>query len=113
MLACFLVLQVGGGDVKLVAMLGAFLGPERGIEAMLWTFVLGAGAALVVLVWRVGPWRLLAQVFRHLFWMLRLGQWVPLTADERRQLQPPLFLAPSALAAVVIVVFFHSLGSVI
>ena len=31
--------KVGGGDVKLIAMLGAFLGPEQGITAMLWTFV--------------------------------------------------------------------------
>jgi prepilin peptidase CpaA len=113
MLVCFVVLQVGGGDVKLVAMLGAFLGPERGIEAMLWTFVLGAGVALVVLIWRVGPGRLLAHLFRCLLWMLRLGPRVALTADERRRLQPPLFLAPSALAAVVIVVFFRSLGGVI
>jgi hypothetical protein len=43
-------------------------------------------------------------------WMLRLGKWVPLTAAERAQLQPPLCLAPSALAAVVIVRFFDSLA---
>ena len=41
--ACLLRdVQVGGGDVKLIAMLGAFLGPEQGITAMLWTFVCGA-----------------------------------------------------------------------
>jgi Flp pilus assembly protein protease CpaA len=109
MLVCLVLSKVGGGDVKLIAMLGAFLGWELGISAMLWTFVLGSAGALIVLVWRVGPWRLVAQLFRHLGWMLRLGKWVPLTAAERAQLQPPLCLAPSALAAVVIVRFFNSL----
>ena len=105
LLVCFVLFRVGGGDVKLMAMLGAFLGPERGIEAMLWTFVLGGCAGLIVLVWRVGPLRLTARAFRQALWTLRLGRWSPLTPDERAQLQPPLFLAPCALAAVVIVQF--------
>ena len=105
MLLCFVLFRIGGGDVKLIAMLGAFLGLEKGIEAMLWTFVLGGCMALILLVWRVGPLAVIGRVFRHLVWTLRLAHWQPLTAGERAQLQPPLFLAPSALAAVVIVRF--------
>lgn len=105
LIVCFLLFRVGGGDVKLIAMLGAFLGPERGVEAMLWTFVLGGCMAVIVLVWRVGFWRLLARTFRQVLWTLRLGRWSPLTPEERAQLQPPLFLAPSALIAAVIVQF--------
>jgi len=105
MLACYVFFRIGGGDVKLIAMLGTFLGPNRGITAMLWTFVLGACLALITLVWRVGPWWLLVRAGRHLLWSIRLGRWDPLTPEERAQLQPPLFLAPSALAAVVIVGF--------
>jgi len=105
MLVCFVMFKIGGGDVKLIAMLGAFMGPERGIETMLWTFVLGGCAGLIVLIWRVGPARLIARTFRQIVYTLRLGRWSPLTDDERRQLQPPLFLAPCALAAVVVVRF--------
>ena len=105
MLVCFVMFKVGGGDVKLIAMLGAFMGPEKGIEAMLWTFVLGGCVGLIVLIWRVGPVRLVVHVCRHIVWSLRLGSLCPLTDEERAQLQPPLFLAPSALAAVVIVRF--------
>ncbi|MBN1909447.1 MAG: prepilin peptidase [Pirellulales bacterium] len=105
LLVCFVFLQVGGGDVKLMAMLGAMMGPDQGIEAMLWTFVLGACLALSVLVWRVGPWRLTVRVLRQVLYTLRLWRWSPLTEDERAQLQPPLFLAPCALAAVIIVRF--------
>ena len=105
MLVCFVGFKVGGGDVKLIAMLGAFLGFEQGIMAMLWTFVLGGCVGLIVLIWRVGPLRLVARVLRQVLWTLRLGRWSPLSESERAQLQPPLFLAPSALVAVVIVRF--------
>ena len=81
------------------------LGMEKGLEAMLWTFVLGACFSLIVLVWRVGPVRLIGGVVRQ--WSGRCG-WaigLPLSDEERAELKPPLFLAPSALAAVVIVRF--------
>jgi prepilin peptidase CpaA len=96
---------IGGGDVKLMAMLGAFLGLEKGLDALLWTFVLGAAVGLGVLIWRVGIFRLIAGAVRHLLLSLRLVSWLPLSEDERKQLQPPLYLAPSAAVAVVIVSF--------
>jgi Flp pilus assembly protein protease CpaA len=105
LLVCFVLLEVGGGDVKLMAMIGAFLGHQRGLEAMLWTFVLGGCVGLIVLVWRIGPVRLAAMVVRQLLWLVRLGRWSPWTPQERAALRPPLFLAPNALAAVMIVEF--------
>jgi prepilin peptidase CpaA len=105
MLVCFVLFRVGGGDVKLIALLGAFLGVDGGLRAMLWTFVLGGCTGLIVLVWRVGPLRLAAAAMRYLLWVIRLGRLSPLSPEQRAQLQPPLFLAPSALAAAVIVVF--------
>ena len=105
LLVCFVLFGLGGGDVKLMAMIGAFLGVEQGIKAMLWTFVIGGCMGVIVLVWRVGPLRLAAAVLRHLLWTIRLGRLSPLSPEERAQLQPPLFLAPSALAAAVIVQF--------
>ena len=56
MVVCFVVFPgIGGGDVKLMAMLGAWLGWEKGIEALLWTFVLAACFALIGLIWKIGP----------------------------------------------------------
>lgn len=105
MLVCFVLFRIGGGDVKLMAMIGAFLGPQQGLEAMLWTFVLGGCVALIVLIWRVGPARLIARAVRQIVWTLRLRYWSPLGEEERAELQTPLFLAPGALVAVVIVRF--------
>ena len=105
MLFCFVMFKVGGGDVKLIAMLGAFLGPEQGIMAMLWTFVLGACMCLIVLVWRTGPAQTIALASRRIASVFVPMYFRPLTNDERLQLQPTLFLAPSALMAVVIVRF--------
>ena len=74
MLVCFVFFRVGGGDVKLMAMLGAFLGVQRGIESLLWTFVLGGAMGLIVLVWRVGLWTLLSwsACAKQIVWSLRI-----------------------------------------
>ncbi len=87
----------------MIAMMGAFLGPEHGIEAMLWTFVLGGCLGLIVLVWRIGGVQLIRAAGRQLLWLLRVGVRGPLTEEERAALQPPLFLAPCALGAAAIV----------
>jgi prepilin peptidase CpaA len=105
MLVAYVLFHVGGGDVKLIAMLGAFLGLEQGFEVLLWTFVLGGVAGVAMLIWRVGFFRLISGVVRHVLLSLRLVTWVPLAEDERKQLEPPLFLAPASVVAVVIVVF--------
>jgi len=105
MLVAFVLFRVGGGDVKLLAMLGAFLGLDGGIEALLWTFVLGGAAGLAMLIWRVGFIRLTRGFFRQLLLSLRLVSWAPLSDEERHELERPLYLAPAAVAAVLIVVF--------
>jgi prepilin peptidase CpaA len=106
MVVCFTIFPgIGGGDVKLMAMLGAWLGWEKGIEALLWTFVLAATFALIGLIWKIGPLVTAGRVVRLLTSRLRLYWFAPLSDDERKALKPPIFIAPSALAAVVIVGF--------
>lgn len=55
-LACFLPLYVTGGtaagDVKLMAMVGAFLGPLNGFMACLFALVAGASLASLCVAWR-------------------------------------------------------------
>lgn len=103
MLVAFLLFDVGGGDVKLLAMEGAWLGLERGLECLLWTFVIGGAVALAILIWKLGTWTLVKTVSRHLLWSLRLGHAIPLSPEEHAALQPPLYLAVAAVPALCIV----------
>jgi prepilin peptidase CpaA len=104
LLVCFVLFQIGGGDVKLMAMIGAYLGLHQGVEALLWTFVLGSAAGVAVLIWQIGFLRIIRKTFEHLRYIVRARSWIPLTDEERAPLRRTLFLAPSALAAVCLVV---------
>lgn len=57
LIVCYVFLNfnggIGGGDVKLLAMLGAFFGFEKGVEVMLWTFILAAAIGIIMLLWSV------------------------------------------------------------
>jgi prepilin peptidase CpaA len=107
MLVCYVSFPggIGGGDVKLVAMIGAFLGLYPALEAMLWTFVIGGCVALIVLVWRYGAWQLVRRGFEFLSYAWRAGPAATLSEEERKPLKSGLYLAPSAMLAVVIVRF--------
>jgi prepilin peptidase CpaA len=105
MLVCYVFFPggVGGGDVKLIAMMGAFLGPYLGLEAMLWTFVLGGCSAIIVLIWRFGLFHLLGRALQMLGQLIRFRLLAPLKDEERAALKTDVYLAPSALAAVIII----------
>lgn len=103
MLVCFVLFNIGGGDVKLIGMIGAFLGLEKGVEAMLWTFVLGSIMGAAILIWQIGIGRIVSRTAGHVRLVLRARSWIPLTDEEREPLRRWLFLAPSAFAAVCLV----------
>ena len=109
MLICYVFFPggVGGGDVKLVAMIGAFLGLYAGLEAMLWTFVFGGCQALITLIWRVGAIELVRRASSQFWFAFRAGGHIAAADDEAKAKSPSanLFLSPSALVAVLIVRF--------
>jgi len=105
MLVCFVFFGIGGGDVKLLAMAGAFLGLEHGLEVLLWTFILGGCLGLILLIWRVGALTLLERSWRQFRAVVRWGTSLGLSDEERKELKSELFLAPCALVAIVIVRF--------
>lgn len=106
MLVCYVLFAggVGGGDLKLMAMIGAFLGMYRGLETLLWTMILGGLLAIVILIWRVGGWRLASLAARGA-WAACRGRLPEWTSEDRAALRAELFLSPNALLAVLIVRF--------
>jgi prepilin peptidase CpaA len=105
MLVAFVFFDMGGGDVKLVAMMGAFLGVEAGIEALLWTFSIGFVFGVALIIWQIGIVNIVRKTWQHVGLVLKARGWIPLTTQERQPLQRSLFLAPSAFVATVIVVW--------
>ena len=101
MLTCFLLSDMGGGDVKLLATVGAFLGLQTGLPAQLRTNVRGGGTGVAMVFWQSGAGRIRVGTARHLALVVRSRGWVPLETAEREPLKRSLFLAPSALAGVL------------
>jgi prepilin peptidase CpaA len=77
---------IGGGDVKLLAALGALLGARRGLEVQLAALLLLLGYGLLVLTWR-GQ---LCATFARAFWR-SLGRALP--ARWRRDVAADSLLA--------------------
>ena len=102
MLLCFVLMPVGGGDVKLLAMIGAGLGLEDGLNALLWTFTLGAISALAAVIWQVGAWTILQGAVHRAALLIRAKGWVPWTTEQKQVLNQWFRLGPCALLAVVI-----------
>ncbi|QDU98025.1 prepilin peptidase [Lignipirellula cremea] len=106
MVVCYLVFAggIGGGDIKLVAMMGAFLGAYAGMEALIWTFLIAAVAGVISLIWQVGAGELLRRFFAYPLYILRFRSRPAIRDEDRAPLKTRLFLGPSALAGVLVVV---------
>lgn len=102
MLLCFLLMPVGGGDVKLLAMIGAGLGLEDGLTALLWTCTLGAVSAAAATIWQVGAWNILRGTLTRLGLITASGGWVPWTSEQKQILNQRFRLGPCALVAVIL-----------
>lgn len=61
LLPFYLLGAAGAGDAKLMAMVGAFLGPLDGLAVVLCTFIAGAAMAVVWLMSGTAPARMVAQ----------------------------------------------------
>jgi prepilin peptidase CpaA len=100
MVVCFVFFPMGGGDVKLLAMVGALAGLEKGLDILLWTFVFGGCLGLIILIWKFGAWRLLKLSGQMILGIATLGTVLKPPTEEKTVLQWPLFLGPCAAAAL-------------
>lgn len=110
--ACFLALLIlyrlsggGAGDVKLATALGALLGLEQAVEALVFSYLAAGVGILCWLIWSVGPVRLLqavARKFGSILWPARIA---PPSVEARGMLEAKiplgLFFAIGTLAVLV------------
>lgn len=68
-LPLYLLRGMAAGDVKLIAMVGAFAGPWPTLLICFATFVLGGVIALLIVTWQ-GSWRACVRNLRQLLWPL-------------------------------------------
>ncbi len=100
-LVCFSVMLLGvapsgrgQGDVKLAMAIGALIGWQLGLSAVVYTCVAAVACRNAILLWRVGPWA----VAYHLLQPLGVNKLLPLpipapTAEQQHWLERPERLA--------------------
>ncbi len=103
MLVVYHVSGGGAGDVKLAAALGAWMGAEQVVAAVMFTYLAAGIVLLCWIVWTVGPVRLGAALLRGLGRLLLPGFILPPSEDQGRLLRQPVPMAPFFLAGTLAV----------
>jgi prepilin peptidase CpaA len=98
---CFVLFGAGGGDVKLLAMIGSLVGLEKGLEVVLWTFVFAGCVGMGVLIGNIGALRLVQRVGQMMLSAISVGTVLRVPTDEKRVLTLPVVLAPCVPLALL------------
>ena len=102
-LGFFLAGWIGAGDVKLVAAVGAIVGPSLGLESIFFAFLSGSAIAIVRLAYEGVLLRSLANGAMAIFGLVRpLARRTPLGAEMARSLRfGPFVLVGSTLTLLL------------
>ncbi len=103
MLIIYSFSATGAGDVKLAAVLGAYLGLGPAVDALLVTFIAAGGFALLRAIWQLGPLQIAEAAFRSIASGL-LPEWIlPPRPEHLAFLRKPMPLGPFFAIGVVCV----------
>jgi prepilin peptidase CpaA len=101
MTVCFVLFGAGGGDVKLLAMIGSLVGLEKGLEVILWTFVFAGCVGVAVLIWKIGALKVVQRAGQMMTSAVTLGTALRVPSEEKRVLALPVVLAPCVPLALL------------
>jgi Flp pilus assembly protein protease CpaA len=105
MLAIFSVSGGGAGDVKLAACLGALLGWQQGVDALLYSSIVGGACVLAYSIWTHGLLFLVRALVRQVGSTLLPGLVQRPQAEQRHLLLKRLPLAPFFAAGTLLAVY--------
>jgi len=92
----------GGGDVKLVSAIGAFLGPYQLIEMLIHSWIAAGVAAACFVVWTVGPLAIVSWLFDRIGLHLTIfGPPADMKAMGRRRMPMAPFFTFGTLAVLL------------
>lgn len=98
--ACFVTMFLiysisggGAGDVKLAAAIGAFLGAERGLMALGFTYLIAGLVTVGWTTWRIGPIKLGTTLLRRIGKIIVPARVTDPTTEEQTLLTSPVPLA--------------------
>jgi len=99
---------MGGGDVKLMAAIGAIMGYPFILDAMFYSIMFGGFVALLVLAWKKTLIKSLKNVFRAILTFLIPGIFsVPLNAKDSYKIPYGFCIAVGTLFAYIITEYFQ------
>lgn len=102
MFALYLLRAVGGGDVKLFAGIGAWMGIAFALSTMMYSILAAGCIGLIILIWRRETGVRLRRITGSVLGAAALRSTVPIQIAAKGQLQFPFMLAvlPGAILAI-------------
>ncbi len=99
-----LIRSLGGGDWKLVGGLGAFFGPQRLMEVLVWAVLINGVMALCLIIWR----RRVGQTLRNMGRMFAAFFSLHLPGSDLTIENPNATKVPFGVAAAIAVLLYTS-----
>lgn len=102
MFVMHIVGAVGGGDVKLFAGIGAWMGVWLTLTILMYSILAAGCLGILVLIWRQEMLRRMRTLLFGIFGGLVMKSWAPIESSTNKQLQMPFMLAvlPGAILAI-------------
>ncbi|MOA48353.1 hypothetical protein D3C78_1710880 [compost metagenome] len=102
MFVLHIVGAVGGGDVKLFAGIGAWMGMWLTLTIMMYSILAAGCLGILVLIWRQEMFRRMRRILFGIFGGIVTKSWGPIESSANKQLQMPFMLAvlPGAIMAI-------------
>lgn len=109
MFVIFSISGGGAGDVKLAACLGALLGWDIALNAMLYSFVFAGAGMLCVAIWLQGPWFITSAFFRSLGHLVLPTLILPPAERQRAMLNTKFPLGPFFAAGTLMALYMQGI----